>query len=171
MRLFFALWPPRETARALAEWAGKVQKESGGRVTAEASIHLTLAFLGEADPVKAGAAGESVTSGAFELPVDIAKYWKHNRIVWVGPREVPAGLSALASSLHERLKADGFALEDRPFAAHVTLVRKAAPPRALPPLPVLRWPAEAFVLVRSIPAGRLARYEVVRRFVLRGGET
>ncbi len=164
MRLFLALWPPRETARALAEWARAVQKDAGGRATAEETIHLTLAFLGNADPDKASAAAESVRSSPFELPIDTAKYWKHNKIVWVGPRTVPPALSDLVSQLHPALERAGFVLEDRPFTAHVTLIRKAAVPKSIPPLPDVRWPVTDFVLVRSVPDSRGARYETLERF-------
>ena len=164
MRLFFALWPPRETARALAEWARAVQKDAGGRATAEETIHLTLAFLGNADASKASAAAESVGSSPFELPIDTAKYWKHNKIVWVGPRTIPAALGELVSQLHPSLKSAGFVLEDRPFAAHVTLVRKAGVPTSIPSLPEVRWPVTDFVLVRSVPDSRGARYETLERF-------
>ena len=46
MRIFFAVWPPAETARALAGWADEAQRATGGKATAEEKIHLTLAFLG-----------------------------------------------------------------------------------------------------------------------------
>ncbi|HWA39554.1 MAG TPA: RNA 2',3'-cyclic phosphodiesterase [Burkholderiales bacterium] len=164
MRLFFALWPPRDTARALAEWARAVQKHSGGRATAEETIHLTLAFLRHADIATASAAAEPVRLAPFDLPVDEAKYWKHNRIVWVGPRVMPPALTNLVAQLHPALRTAGFVLEDRPFAAHVTLIRKASAPGPLPALPPVSWHAREFVLVRSTPTGTGSRYEVVRRF-------
>jgi len=71
MRLFFALWPPREAARALADWAGEVARESGGRATAEEKIHLTLAFLGEAKPEKAIAGARRVRGQAHRLAVEL----------------------------------------------------------------------------------------------------
>lgn len=166
MSLFFALWPPPETARALAAWAAAVQKLAGGRATVEENIHLTLAFLGKADAHQASAAAEPVRSSKFDLPIDAAKYWKHNKIVWVGPSALPAPLAALVERLHPALKAAGFELEDRPFAAHVTLLRKAAPPASIPPLPEVRWPATAFLLCRSTPTGKGSRYEVLREFAL-----
>ena len=89
MRLFFALWPSPEAARALGEWARAVRRESGGRATRDETIHLTLAFLGEADPEKAIAAARPVRGQAFDLPVDTALYWPRQRIVWAGPREMP----------------------------------------------------------------------------------
>jgi 2'-5' RNA ligase len=146
MRLFFALWPPPDTAQALARWASGMQ----GRATAAARIHLTLAFLGEADPQPAIDAAKVVKAAPFDLPLEVPKYWRHNRIVWVGPRQTPAQLQALVHSLHGELEQRGFRLEERPFAAHVTLIRNAAPPQPLPELPALAWPAREFVLVRSV---------------------
>lgn len=167
MRLFFALWPPPQAARALGEWARAVQRDSGGRVTTEETIHLTLAFLGDADPARAAAAARRVRGKAFELPIDAALYWKHNQIVWAGPQAMPAELSDMVGQLHGALKADGFVLEERPFAAHITLLRKAGKPATLAPLPPLAWPAREFTLVRSTPSGSGSRYEILERFPLR----
>jgi 2'-5' RNA ligase len=94
--------------------------------------------------------------------VETAKYWKHNQIVWAGPRTIPAPLEGLVASLHGRLRDASFVLEKRPFAAHITLIRKASA-AALPPLPRVEWPAREFVLVRSKPG---SRYEIVERFPL-----
>jgi 2'-5' RNA ligase len=166
MRLFFALWPPAEAARALAQWAGEVQKVAGGRATAEETIHLTLAFLGEADPAKAVEAAQGVAGEPFDLNIEVAKYWKHNRILWAGPQNLPDQLKNLVRRLHAGLREKEFAIEHRPFAAHISLVRKANPPGSIPPLPRVRWPANEFVLVRSVPSGRGSRYEAVHRFPL-----
>lgn len=166
MRLFFALWPPPQVARALGEWAKAVQRDSGGRATAEETIHLTLAFFGDADPVKAAAAARRVRGKAFELPVEAARYWRHNRIVWVGPQEMPAELADMVGQLHGALKADGFVLEERPFAAHITLLRKAGKPATLAPLPPVSWPAREITLVRSRPSSTGSRYEILERFPL-----
>ena len=166
MRLFFALWPPAQTAKALAGWAREVQRETGGRATAQETIHLTLAFLGEADPAGATAAARRVSAAAFDLPIETSRYWPHNRIVWVGPQAMPPALADLVSQLHGALRADSFVLEKRPFAAHITLLRKANPPNNLPSLPRLDWPATEFVLVRSTPERTGSRYETIDRFPL-----
>ncbi|MGQ0546451.1 MAG: RNA 2',3'-cyclic phosphodiesterase [Betaproteobacteria bacterium] len=158
MRLFFALWPPRETARALAEWAGPM----GGKRIAEEKIHLTLAFLGGVEPGKAIAAARQVRSERFELPIDSAKYVRDDHMVWVGPRETPEGLRLLAERLQLALFRAEFILERRPFRAHVTLLRKARKPPALAPLPKAAWPVREFTLVDS----DLSRYEVLERFPL-----
>ena len=149
MRLFFALWPPPETAQALARWALALK----GRPTAAEKIHLTLAFLGEADAAAAEAAGRAASAPAFDLPIETAGYWRHNRIVWAGPTETPLLLQNLSNSLKT---------ESRPFAAHVTLLRQAPPPGPLPPLPAVRWPVREFALVKS----DYAAYETLVRFPL-----
>lgn len=166
MRLFFALWPAAQAARALGQWAQSVQEGCGGRATPERNIHLTLAFLGDADRARASAAGRVVEAARFELPVDAARYWPHNRIVWIGPERIPDGLAGLVGQLHGALRKEGFVLEDRPFAAHITLLRKAGRPASIPELPRISWPVEEFVLVRSRPASGGSEYEAIERFPL-----
>lgn len=158
MRLFFALWPPTATAEALAEWA----RGCDGRALAAPKVHLTLAFLGDADPGRAAAAARGVHGERHALPLEEAGYWRHNRIVWVGPRETPPRLAALVESLHAALRKDGFVLEARPFAAHVTLVRKARPPH-LSNVPQLAWPVDQFALVQSVQG----EYRTLETFQLR----
>jgi 2'-5' RNA ligase len=166
VRLFLALWPPATTAQALAQWSQEVARDTGGTPTASEKIHLTLAFLGEADPANAFKAARRVKGARHALPIDHAHYWKHNKIVWVGPQAMPAPLAALAGQLHAALKDHGFALEERPFAAHVTLLRKAKPPKALPPLPKVDWPVDEVLLVRSRNSPKGATYEPIERFTL-----
>ena len=100
-------------------------------------------------------------AGAFALPLEMARHWAHNQILWAGPRQLPAGLTRLAELLQLELYKEAFILERRPFAAHVTLLRKA-PAQALPELPRLEWPVSDFALVSS--AG--GSYRTLERFPL-----
>jgi len=156
MRLFFASWPPPAAAQALACWAREAQRDCGGRAAREDTIHLTLAFLGDAELEAALAAARRVRGAASSFVLTKARYWAHNRIVWVGPEECPAALAALARDLGE----------EREFAAHVTLIRKARAPKRLPALPALEWPVREFVLVNSELQPEGPRYEVLERFAL-----
>lgn len=101
-----------------------------------------------------------------DFPVDEARFWGHNRIVWAGPRETPAATLSLAAHLKAALEAHGFALEQRDFVAHVTLIRNASRPEELPPLPPVRWPVGEFVLARSRGPGEGPGYAIVERFPL-----
>ena len=161
MRLFFAAWPPPASAAALEQWARGCE----GRVIPAANIHLTLAFLGESDPLKAASAARRVKGRAHDLPLEEARYWRHNRIVWAGPRETPLPLKELVDGLASELRREKFVLEERPFAAHVTLLRNASAPKSVAPLPKVDWPVDEFVLVSS----NRSSYEALERFPLSAG--
>ena len=167
MRIFFAVWPPAEAAGALVRWAQEAQPRTSGRLTDENKIHLTLAFLGEADPQRAISAARRVTAKAHWLPIEEARYWRENHIVWAGPRQTPPPLQALFEQLSMELQREDFILERRPFAAHVTLIRKGRAAK-LPPLPALEWPVREFLLVRSALSSKGSTYEPLERFALHG---
>jgi 2'-5' RNA ligase len=159
-RYFFAVWPPERTAAALAGWASALE----GRRTPAEKIHLTLAFLGAVAPQSAVLAARKLRGERHDLPIEQAHYWKHNRILWVGPRETPAALKALVEALHLELFRAEYILERRPYAAHVTLARSAPPPRELPPLPKVEWPVSEFTLVSSSNSAKGSVYTIVERF-------
>lgn len=165
MRLFFALWPPAETADALAAWAHAAQRLTGGKPTGAARIHLTLVFLGDADPRRAVIAARRAAGAVHDLPIEHARHWRENNIVWAGPRDTPPALKTLFESLSLELYREEFILERRPFAAHVTLIRKARAAR-LPPLPAVKWPVREFLLVRSSLSSKGSTYEPLERFAL-----
>jgi 2'-5' RNA ligase len=93
-------------------------------------------------------------------------FWSHNRVVWVGPNEIPAALGSLAQALRAELEKEGFVVERRPFAAHVTLIRKAHPAAQFPPLPGFGWPVRDFALVRSHISAQGSSYEFMERLLL-----
>lgn len=170
-RLFFALWPADEVAGALHATARAAHAGCGGRTMRRDTLHITLAFLGSVAAARvaaAEAAAGRMSAPAFELELDRLGYWKHNRIVWAGCSAPPPALLDLASALTQELRAEGFMLDERPFAAHATLVRNARCASAPPPLlanPV-RWPASDFALVESHAAAGGSRYAVRRRWPL-----
>jgi 2'-5' RNA ligase len=168
-RLFFALWPEAGLSGKLALLGKEAQAAAGGRAMRRETLHLTLAFLGgvsldRADRALAVAA--EVRGDAFDLLLDRLECWRHNHIVWAGASLVPAAALHLAEELAGALRHEGFSLERRPFAAHVTLLRNASCPEALPqPKPIL-WPVRDFVLVESRLSPKGAHYEVVGRWPL-----
>ena len=169
LRLFFASWPDKRAAAKLERWAREASRDTGGRVTRAETIHLTLAFLGEvpADRVPAATdAAKRVKVPRHAFAIEEARFWPHNRIVWAGPKQMPAALGELALQLRRELQAEGLRLEARPFAAHVTLIRKAREPKALPPLAEIDWPVNEFVLACSTLAREGPKYDVMGRFPL-----
>ena len=73
-------------------------------------------------------------------------------------------LLRLQGTLAAHLGARGFALEPRPFAPHVTLVRKVARPLREVAFEPVAWRVTDFALVRS--SLRTGRYETLRRWPL-----
>ena len=145
----------------------RVHGETGGRVTRLETIHLTLAFLGEVDQEKVFELKKLKIKGAKHvLPIEQARFWKRNDIVWAGPRETPAPLAEIVLSLRSYLKARQFRVEEREFAAHITLIRKARAPQVLAEWPEISWPVDGIALVRSRLASEGSSYEVVQRYPL-----
>jgi len=168
-RLFFALWPGEDTARELEVVARSLAELAEGKPTPREKIHLTLAFLGETDEEcgrAASVAASEVRAAGFSFELDIVGSFRRSGVAWAGASERVPSLERLQSSLGRRLAAAGFALEDRPFAAHVTLARRIAKrvPRA--PMPAVRWEARAITLVRTEPGS--GRYTILESWPLAG---
>jgi 2'-5' RNA ligase len=113
-------------------------------------LHLTLHFFGELDEARVGevtAAVAPAAAAATPFPVVLGGLGSFPsrgtpRVLWLGVVGGLEPLAVLALDCQERLRAAGFEVEDRPFAAHCTLGR---------PRPV--WPAAA----RSAWAAAVAR--------------
>ena len=115
-------------------------------------IHLTLAFLGEVAPVRSDAArraAAAVRARAFEIVLDQVGSFRTAKVEWAGCAHAPPGLAALQGVLATALRERDFVLEERPFAPHLTLVRKAAKAIARAPLAPIAWKARELTLVRS----------------------
>ncbi|MGB5081465.1 MAG: RNA 2',3'-cyclic phosphodiesterase, partial [Burkholderiales bacterium] len=135
MRLFFALWPDDEVRTQLARRSRELHAVCGGRPTRPENLHVTLAFLGsveEACVAEVERAAAEVVTRAATLVLDRTGYWKHNRIAWVGCSVVPPGLDALVSELRGALVKSKIAFDSKSFVSHVTLLREAHEPRAMP---------------------------------------
>lgn len=171
VRLFFALWPDDAVRAALASWATALQGVCGGRATRTGNLHMTVAFLGDVAAARCDelkrAAG-TVTPRRFELVIDQAGYWKHNRIAWAGASGDPPALTEMVAELREALTEAGFRFDAKPFVAHVTLLRKAHPPGELPVLQPITWRGSGFALVRSVPGAGGTDYVVEGDWQLAG---
>ena len=167
MRLFFALWPGDEVRARIARLGEWVAARAGGRAVPPAKLHLTLCFLGDVadDRVRAAlTAAGSVRRGPFGIAIDTIGSFRDARVAWAGPSRIPPGLAELQSSLESRLRAAGFELEPREFAAHATLARRIARTLPLEAVTPIAWDVREFVLVRS-EAGR-GSYTVMERWNL-----
>lgn len=131
---------------------------AGGRATPAENIHLTLEFLGEIGEERLALLHDiaaAVRGRRFKLSMDRVGSFRRARVAWAGCESAAPQVMALQRDLSRRLRAEGFDLEDRPFAPHVTLLRKteAAVPQAR--IDPIEWRVAEFALVAS-NAGRYA---------------
>ena len=100
-----------------------------------ATIHLTLAFLGELTDeqlAKAAQASDAAARQADPFSYRLAQLGtfgapRQPRVVWVGVDETSGKLTRLQRILAHELEQRDFALETRPFSPHLTLARVKEP--------------------------------------------
>ncbi|HYU16685.1 MAG TPA: RNA 2',3'-cyclic phosphodiesterase [Candidatus Acidoferrum sp.] len=151
LRLFIGVRVSLATVRALDDAVQTMRRSSPGdrapRWVSPASYHITLKFLGWARPevgfaLRDRIAGAIAGQRAFELETRGLGAFptpERARVVWAGVD--PAGgarLTELAGRVERAAEELGFAREQRPFHAHVTLAR-------------LRDPADIRTLLGSCP--------------------
>jgi 2'-5' RNA ligase len=165
-RVFFALWPDDAVRRALGERTEALYRQVGGKPSRAESVHLTLLFLGDVPVARLDALQAVGASAAFEpftLRLDRVGCWKHNQIAWAAPSQIPPALARLVQTLESGVDGEGFRFDRRPYAPHITLVRKARCV-ALKRVDPVEWPVHEFVLVRSELHSEGSRYETIGRW-------
>jgi 2'-5' RNA ligase len=131
VRLFAAIDPaPAVRDRLRAALAPVRRLAPSAKWVDVASLHLTLAFLGDTEasrvPEIATAIGAvAVAHAAFELGCAGGGAFggKRPRVLWAGVTGALDALHAVQADLAAALAPLGFAPEERPFAAHLTLAR------------------------------------------------
>lgn len=148
-RLFFALSPDEAARRAMDAYAPIARAACGGRAVQARNLHLTLAFLGHM-PVAATPAVIAAVAGVprldYEMVVDQARHWRHNRILWLGPSVVPEPVARMCEALRQALREAGVRYDDKPFVPHVTLLRAARVPPAPLEIAPVTWRGRGFSL-------------------------
>ena len=133
MRLFFSV-PVTDEARSGASGTLRAMKRAAGDAplswTKDEQLHFTLAFLGEQPenplPRLREAALPCAALHAFDLTLSGAGAFpdaRRPRVLWVGAEQGARELEDLAACLARGLRSAGFALEKRPFRAHLTVGR------------------------------------------------
>jgi len=166
-RLFFALWPDLNVRQAIKQQTQNVTQGINGKIMPEENWHITLAFLGQVDkPTKQcmQQVAATVQGERFNLSLDQLAYWPKPRILWLGASKTPDALENLVNNLTMGLEDCGYSPDPRPFKVHLTLMRKAARVKSLPPVAPVAWSVEDFCLVRSTIDARGARYQVIARW-------
>ncbi|MFQ5486833.1 MAG: RNA 2',3'-cyclic phosphodiesterase [Gammaproteobacteria bacterium] len=171
-RLFFALWPDEALRQSLEASICRRLPHGMGRPVPLAHLHITLVFLGQVPVSRLPcvlAAPARVNAESFEMILDHIAYWPRPRVLWVGPRHTPGALFDLVGGLRRGLAPCAMELDQRPYQAHLTLLRKV--PRPPPPdidIAPVAWRVERYSLIESLPAQGGVSYRELCSWPLQG---
>jgi len=135
MRLFIAVELDEAIRKKLAEAQERLRAaRCSVKWVKPELMHLTLRFLGEVDEGRIPQLEEAMASGAAGIApfgVTVAGLGAFPergapRVLWVGIRD-NGSLATLNSRLETGVRHLGFAPEDRPFSAHLTIGRVKDP--------------------------------------------
>lgn len=130
-RVFFAIRLSNTVATSLTESLTPLKKDLRGRWTHPEDLHITLKFLGNIDPSYIDGLLERsmtwmTTQQAFELSLGHLNFFprRHgSHVLWLGIQNGSSHLHQLSATLDTLTHELGFALETRPYTAHITLAR------------------------------------------------
>ena len=175
-RVFFALWPDSAAAARMSAIAQQWQGSLGGRITRTDTLHATLVFIGDVEITRVStllALADDIGLPGFDMVLDARGCWGHNRIAYLGAKQIPQALSSLQAELAARVRLAGFSIETRAYIPHITLIRKADCSKMPVEYPVNKNPADPvawmvrdFVLVKSSICANGSRYEQIGRWPL-----
>ena len=176
LRLFVALDLPAAARAALAAFRDAAADPAVWRPLPDASLHLTLAFLGHRPEADVSAVadvlrGQSHRAPRLALGEALALPPRRPRVLTAEVEDPDGTLGALQASLSEGLAALGlYAPETRPYRPHATVARLRPDARAarreLPAPEPLEFLGEALTLYQSRLRRGGAQYEPLARFEL-----
>lgn len=133
IRSFIAIELPEQAREGLARLRRELERDEHGFVkwVDPQGIHLTLKFLGNIPAKRVTEITEAMKKAVqaispFQLEISGLGAFpslKQPRVFWVGVSGELDKLSALQQNIDSALAALGFAKEERPFVAHLTLAR------------------------------------------------
>ena len=175
LRLFIGLRLPDDALALLERWQHKAfGRVPDIRIVPPENVHVTLAFLGHRPARELEGIARSLREAAEPAvcPVLRVRRYRETRSVGMLVLDDEGGrAAALAGALHERLEALGvYEREQRPWLAHLTVLRFRRAPRLRPDLPELGKvsPSEATVYHSLLRRGG-AQYEALETVRLGGG--
>jgi len=174
-KLFIAIDVPTAPAAELVRIQPTLTP--GMRLADPAQMHVTLHFVGEADPTALTDELQKVSAASFEVQLEGVGHFRSAngvKTLWAGVRKSPELLS-LHSALADSLCRRGITTEERPYTPHVTLARcePDVPEHVVtdfltrhrlisfPAAPVVRFGLYSSTSVDGVP-----HYECVRLFPL-----
>ena len=174
MRLFLAINIPAELRRRLFEAGQGLRKFGQMKLVEEEKIHVTLKFLGDAEPDPVVKALESIKSAPFEVSlkgIGVFPNANYVRVIWAGCEKGGQEIITLHKQIESALPFE----KDRDFHPHATLARVSFPKDKEGLIKAIdenkktefgEFKAESFELMKSELSRGEPKYEIVKSFHL-----
>lgn len=165
LRLFFALPCSHELAMAISTWRDALHLP--GRAVPPESLHLTLAFLGSQPSSRLAELRQlagSLRLPGFDLQLDQLRR-RRNGLLYLASSQPPEALLRLASDLQQGLREIGIGVDERPFHAHLTLMRRCSR-RPVDAPPAFAWSVRHFALFASQQGPQGSVYQRLQQWPL-----
>jgi 2'-5' RNA ligase len=180
IRTFVCVCPTPEAALEISDFAGSLRRFGGFRWVAPGQIHITLRFLGEAEPslVQKMDTALSGIGGMRSFKITLGEAGGFPNIscpkaLWLGVSEGGAELAKLAAKIEHAARLSDFAPERKKYKAHLTIARARQGDamsddlaRELQRAPSLSWECRSFVLMKSDLTPTGAVYTPLREYLL-----
>lgn len=169
MRLFVAAELPDTLLYALSETSAQLRMSVSGRYVGLDSFHVTLAFLGEVlgfliNDVVGLVERACFGHKPFETSLAALGIFgsASDAVLWQGFDRGRETWDALARDVRAELRGNGFAIDEKGFIPHVTLMRRADLSDGVLPMPcVERGTIDTVTLFSSDLSGERPCYEAL----------
>jgi 2'-5' RNA ligase len=173
LRLFVAYTLAPADRERISAWQRAEIAGTRARLVPPEHLHLTIAFLGQRPSGELEPIAEVVRAaadGAGPMPLELRSYHETRSVAMLVFDDRSGEATRVAEEIQRGLEEIGvYRREQRPWLAHVTVLRFRKPPRLRPELPELGpiSPSEAAVYHSTLRRDG-AQYDVVRSVALGG---
>ncbi len=167
-RIFFALWPDKETRSGLCTITQQFKDEKF-RLVKKSNLHITLEFLGEVaedDLQQLVAKSNCIQAEPFEIELTRIGWWRKPGVLWIGTQQIPKQLIQLVESIKQIVEQQDLETDKRPYEPHVTIARKVKQVQLPKQSFAIRWQVNSFALLVSKSINSGVEYHVIHEWPL-----
>jgi 2'-5' RNA ligase len=167
-RIFFALWPDKETRSSICTITQQFKDEKF-RLVRKSNLHITLEFLGEVSESNQQQLIDQanlIKAEPFEIELMRIGWWRKPGVLWIGTHHSPEQLNHLVESIKQIVEQQGLETDKRSYEPHVTIARKVKQVQLPKQLFDIRWQVNSFALLVSKSTNSGVEYHVVHEWPL-----
>ena len=165
-RIFFALWPDKETRSSLSTIT-QLFKDEKFRLVKKSNLHITLEFLGEVSESNQQQLIDQVNlikAEPFEIELTRIGWWRKPGVLWIGTHHIPEQLIHLVGSIKKIVERQDLETEKRSYEQNVTIARKVKQIQLPKQSFNIRWPVNSIVLVESKSTDMGVVYQIIQEW-------